>query len=564
MDKSVSKYRYVNTAHELICRLYGIYRIFAIFRFHLCYESLKMKRLQIWLLAAMCFFGTALAAQSSNAPKREMRGVWVATVNNIDFPKTATINGVAQKEQWKKMVEKLKEIGINAVFVQVRPAADAFYNSELVPWSQYLTGKQGIAPEPFYDPLEYMIQVAHDAGMDFHAWINPYRASMNLDTLGLSNQHVFYRNRNWLVEYGGKLYLNPGMPEVRNHIIKVVEEIAEKYNIDGIHMDDYFYPYPVKDKAFPDSLQYQQYGAPYGSLQDWRRNNNDQLIEAMALAVKKKKPYLKFGISPFGVWRNKTTDPIGSDTQAGIQSYDDLYADILKWLEKGWIDYVVPQIYFNIGYPPADYEVLLNWWRKYRYNQKLIIGQAAYKVGDNPVPAWQDANEMLNQINMNRKFDDVEGSIFFSTKSLLNNPLGVMDSLSKDYFKYPALTTLTTQDALTPNVPKLKRVKGKADGVKIKWKPNKQVPTNGFGLLPPDYYVVYRWESPAPINPDDGQGILAITARQKKLKIYFDTTTQDSSTYVYGISAVNRFANESRLSNTITVKRVGDKAKKVK
>lgn len=453
---------------------------------------MNIRILSITFLYIILNFGQIAIAQS-DVPKRELRGVWVATVNNIDFPKTPTINGVAQKEQWKKMVQRFKEMGLNAVFVQIRPAADAFYTSTFVPWSKYLTGKQGLAPTPTYDPLTYMAEVAHDNGMDFHAWINPYRATMNLDTLSLSPWHVFNKHRDWLVQYGNKFYLNPGMPEVRRHIVSVVEEITENYDIDGIHMDDYFYPYPLKGQVFNDSLQYAEYGEPYGSLEDWRRNNNDQLIEAMAIAIKKKKPYLKFGISPFGVWRNKSNDPIGSETQAGIQSYDDLYADIITWLENGWIDYVVPQIYFNIGFPPADYETLVKWWRRYSKTQKLVIGHAAYKVGDNPVAAWQEADEIPKQLKMNRIYDDVEGSVFFSAKSLLNNPLGVSDSLANTYFVGNAITPFDTEGEMQPATPKLKKIKDTAKGVRVKWKPNKPAATNGFGLLPPDYYLIYRW-----------------------------------------------------------------------
>ncbi len=522
-----------------------------------------MRILLIAILTTITAFSQMALAQV-DVPKRELRGVWVATVNNIDFPKVPTTNGVAQKEQWKKMVERFKEMGLNAVFVQIRPTADAFYASEFVPWSKFLTGEQGTAPVPSYDPLAYMTKVAHDNGMDFHAWINPYRATMDLDTMSLSPWHVFYKHRDWLVEYGNKFYMNPGIPEVRKHIVSVVEEITANYDIDGIHMDDYFYPYPIQGKAFNDSLQYETYGELYGSLEDWRRNNNDQLIEALAVAIKQKKPYLKFGVSPFGVWRNKSTDPIGSETTAGAQSYDDLYADVVTWLENGWIDYVAPQIYFNIGYPPADYEILLKWWRRYAGTQKLVIGQAAYKVGANPVQAWQETDEIPDQIKMNRSYDDVKGSIFFSAKSLLNNPLGISDSLSGTYFVGNAITPFDTEGEIQPNTPKLKKVKGSAKGVKIKWKPNKPSITNGFGLLPPDYYLIYRWTGEQNIDTERATSILKVTKREKKLKKYFDTTTLDGEIYTYAVSAVNRFGNESKLSEAIIVKRVQGKIKKVK
>jgi len=523
-----------------------------------------MKALRIFsTLLTLILVSNHCLAQNNYSPKRELRGAWVATVNNIDYPKKATANGVAQKEQWNKLVIKLKKLGINALFVQVRPTADAFYESDFVPWSSYLTGKQGTPPVPMYDPLEYMIDVAHENGMEFHAWINPYRATFNLDTLSLSSWHVFNKHRDWVVQYGNKMYINPGVPEARRHIVKVVEEIVNKYNVDGIHMDDYFYPYKIDDLAFPDSIEYAKYGEPYGSLGDWRRNNNDQLIEAMAVAVKAKKPYVFFGISPFGVWRNKKDDPLGSDTRAGVRSYDDLYADVLKWLENGWIDYVAPQLYFNIGLEVADYETLLNWWRTHNYDQILLIGQAAYKVGNNPVEAWQDAKEIPTQIKLNRRYDDVAGSIFFSTKSLMNNPLGVSDSLSETYFKNRSLSSLQLSGEMRPATPQLLKVKGTPEGVKLKWRKNKAMPTNGFGMLPPDYYVVYRFPEGAPIDMEDPSNIIFISDLEGKHNCLMDKTTTNGEIYTYAISAVNRYRNESRLSNTITVRKELGKVKRL-
>ncbi|MEM9887749.1 MAG: family 10 glycosylhydrolase [Bacteroidota bacterium] len=502
--------------------------------------------------------------QYIDSPKREVRGAWIATVANIDYPKKPTSNSVAQREQWNKLVERLKKNGINTLFVQVRPAADALYASEFVPWSHFLNGKQGTPPVPAYDPMEYMIEVAHRNGMEFHAWLNPYRATFNLDTLSLSSWHVFNKHRDWVVQYGSKMYLNPGVPDVRKHVVRVVEEIVEQYNIDGIHMDDYFYPYPIKNVPFPDSIEYAQYGEPYGSLEDWRRNNIDQLIEALAVTVKAKKPYLLFGISPFGVWRNKADDPLGSDTRAGARSYDDLYADILKWLQKGWIDYVAPQLYFNIGLEVADYEILLNWWRIHNYDRKLIIGQAAYKVGNNPVEAWLDGGEIPKQIMLNRRYDEVAGSIFFSAKSLINNSLGVADSLSKNFYKDRALTAFDFPGEMTPEPPRLLKVKGTPEGVKVKWRLNEAAATNGFGLLPPDYYVVYRFPQGVPIDKSDASNIVFISDLDGKYNCLIDKTTTNGEVYTYAIAAVNRFRNESSLSNMISVRKELGKVKRLK
>ena len=523
-----------------------------------------MKKRYSLIVTCLLLLTVALSAQRYDSPKRELRGVWIATVNNIDYPKKPTINGVAQKEEWNKLIEKLRRIGINTVFVQIRPAADAFYDSAFVPWSRFLTGTQGTAPIPEYDPLEYMIETAHRNGMEFHAWLNPYRATFGLDTLALSSWHVFNKHRDWLVQYGNKFYINPGVPDARQHIVSVVKEITENYDIDGIHMDDYFYPYPIKDTPFPDSLEYEQYGEPYGSVGDWRRNNIDQLIEALALEIKAKKPYLVFGVSPFGVWRNQASDPLGSKTRAGAESYDDLYADILTWLKKDWIDYVAPQLYFNIGLEVADYEVLLDWWRRHSYDQKLVIGQAAYKVGNHPIEDWQQPDQIPTQLTMNRRYDDVSGSIFFSAKSLLNNALGVSDSLSDVYYENRALTPFDGMSDMRPEAPQLLRVKGKPEGVKLKWRTNKQAPTNGFGLLPQDYYVVYRFPEGAPMDMSNPANIVFISDLDGKYDCLIDVTTDNGQIYTYAVSAVNRFRNESSLSNAITVRKELGKVKRLR
>ncbi|MEN0047113.1 MAG: family 10 glycosylhydrolase [Bacteroidota bacterium] len=522
-----------------------------------------MKGLQIIFLTFILILPQLLLAQNQSVPKREMRGVWIATVNNIDYPKRPTANGVAQKEQWNKMVQRLKKMGINTLFVQVRPAGDAFYESDLAPWSRFLTGKQGTPPVPYYDPMEYMIDVAHRNGMEFHAWLNPYRATFGLDTLALARNHVFNTHRDWLVQYGNKMYLNPGMPEVRRHIVQVVKEITEKYNIDGIHVDDYFYPYKIKGVEFPDSAQYAQYGEPHGSLGDWRRYNNDDLVKNIAITIKQQKPYVLFGVSPFGVWRNQEDDPFGSDTRAGVRSYDDLYADILNWLEQGWLDYVAPQLYFNIGYEPADYQKLLNWWRTHDYDRTLIIGQAAYKVGNNPVEAWAEASEVPNQINLNRRYPDVAGSIFFSTKSLMNNPLGLTDSLSNVFYQDRAISPFQFPEEMMPATPRLTKVKGTPEGVKLKWRLNKQVPTQGAGLLPADYYVVYRFSQGKPLDMEDPSNIIFISDLEGRHQCLIDKTTENGEIYTYAISAINKYRNESPLSNKIMVRKELGKVKKI-
>nr|MBP6281595.1 family 10 glycosylhydrolase [Leptotrichiaceae bacterium] len=290
---------------------------------------------------------------------------------------------------------------------------------------EYLTGTQGI--NPGYDPLKFMVDEAHKRGIEFHAWFNPYRLTMNGGIEKLSSNNIGRKKPEWTVMYGGKLYLNPGIPEVNDYVVDSIMEVVKNYDIDGVHMDDYFYPYKVKGQEYPDSTQYKKYGRNFSSIGDWRRNNINMLVQKLNKSIKNEKSDVSFGISPFGVWRNASTDPIkGSNTRAGIQNYDDLYADILKWMENSWLDYVAPQIYWNQGFEVAEYNTLVNWWSNNAKKTKtdLYIGQAAYKVKD-----WTNSNELTNQINYNRRFSEVKGSIFFSYKSLRDNPKNIMASL---------------------------------------------------------------------------------------------------------------------------------------
>ena len=309
---------------------------------------------------------------------RELRGVWVASVSNIDWPSKKGLSVDQQKREFLTILDNVKKWNMNAVFVQVKPTSDAFYPSKYAPWSEYLTGTQGV--NPGYDPLKFMVEEAHKRGIEFHAWFNPYRLSTSGSRDKLSKDNIGRKKPEWTVSYGGQLYLNPGIPEVDDYVVDSIVEVVKNYDVDGIHMDDYFYPYKVKGQEYPDSAQYQKYGKNFATVGDWRRDNVNRLIEKLHKAIKKENENVEFGISPFGVWRNASTDPSrGSDTTAGVQNYDDLYADILLWMNKGWIDYVAPQIYWNQGFKAAEYNTLVKWWSKYagQTNTDLYIGQAA-------------------------------------------------------------------------------------------------------------------------------------------------------------------------------------------
>ena len=298
--------------------------------------------------------------------RREFRAAWIATAKMIDYPSKKGLTSEELKQEFIDIIEMHKANGINAIIFQVRPAADAFFKSNYEPWSEWLTGKQGQAPEPYFDPLEFMIAETHKRDMQFHAWLNPFRAVATIDRADITKNHITRTKPEWFFTYDINKYFDPGIPEVREYITEIVADIVKRYDVDGIHFDDYFYPYPKKDINnkfidIPDNKTFNKYGTGYNNIQDWRRNNMDLFIELVSKRIKVEKSWVIFGIGPGGIWRNKGLDPKGSNTR-GFATYDWLYADVLKWLENSWIDYVAPQIYWNIGHKAADFAELVNWW----------------------------------------------------------------------------------------------------------------------------------------------------------------------------------------------------------
>lgn len=383
-------------------------------------------------LFMLIFLQSVLAAQ----PKQEFRAVWIATVDNIDWPSKKGIPIDSQKAEFTRILDLHKSNGMNAVIMQVRPATDAFYPSPYEPWSEWLSGVQGKPPSPYYDPLEFMITETHKRGMEFHAWCNPYRADFSIGKASIAPSHITRLHPTWFLDYGGKKYFDPGNKEAQAFVVEVIRDMTERYDVDAIHFDDYFYPYRIAGQEFPDAVTYAAYGKTL-SKDDWRRSNVDSIITGLSRMIRKTKPWVKFGISPFGVWRNSDKDPKGSNTKAGQTNYDDLYADILLWLQKGWIDYVAPQLYWEIGHKAAPYEVLIDWWNEHTYGKHCYIGLGIYRAGSND--AWKDSTLLLRQIDMLRSKPNVQGMIFFSSKSFNKNPNGWNDSLRLHYFKEPAI-----------------------------------------------------------------------------------------------------------------------------
>jgi uncharacterized lipoprotein YddW (UPF0748 family) len=374
------------------------------------------------------------ACRSTDIVPTEFRAVWVATVANIDWPAKPNLPIQRQKQAFITILNQLQKMHMNALIVQIKPTADAFYPSRYWPWSQYLTGTQGRYPG--YDPLAFMLAETHKRHIEFHAWFNPYRISTHDRLNQLATNNPARQHSSWVVRYGGQLYFDPGIPDVRHFIVRSIGEIVRNYAIDAIQFDDQFYPYPLAQQDFPDNMTYQTYGKLHFSQKaDWRRNNVNLLVQDVSRTIKQIKPRVQFGISPFGVWRNKAVDPTGSPTHTKVTDYNSLYADTRIWIRRGWLDYIAPQIYWNIGFAPAAYDQLVPWWvnEVAGTNVRLYIGHAVYKIGTVPGP-WSHPEEMPDQLKFNRQFKAVYGNIFFSMKDLFANRLGFTDRLINDIY----------------------------------------------------------------------------------------------------------------------------------
>ena len=379
---------------------------------------LKLIRPHIWRCLLLLQLLSFTSGYANNPSTKEFRGVWIATINNVDWPSAPGLPVEVQKRELKEIIERIEKLNLNVVIFQVRPASDAFYLSATEPWSIFLTGKQGLPPSPLFDPLGYAIELCHSKGMELHAWFNPFRVR-NVGYYKLDPLSFAAKNPQYTHEYDNKLFLDPGIPQVRDHLVKVIMEVARNYNIDAIHFDDYFYPYPVNGKKFPDLKTFRQYGKAFypNRLNDWRRENINLFIATIHDSIKSVKPTLKFGISPFGIWRNETNDPNGSPGARGTASYDDLYTDVYLWLANDWIDYVIPQLYWEQGNRFGDFAALAKWWNDHSFGKPLYLGQALYKTtGDEKL--FSNPNEIIEQISILRKLGNVKGFAFYSASHL--------------------------------------------------------------------------------------------------------------------------------------------------
>ncbi|MFE5767493.1 glycoside hydrolase family 10 protein [Streptomyces sp. NPDC056485] len=365
----------------------------------------------------------------------EFRAMWIASVENVDWPSESGLDAGDQRDELIRLLDAAVARRLNAVILQVRPAADAMWPGAREPWSQWLTGEQG--EDPGWDPLGTAVTEAHARGLELHAWFNPYRVANHTDPDRLAATHPARRNPDWTVAYNKKLYYNPGLPEVRAFVQEAMLDAVSRYEVDGVHWDDYFYPYPVEGEAFDDDDAYARHGAGFASRADWRRANTDALVREMSERVRTVRPAARFGISPFAVWRNSERDPLGSPTQAGVETYDDLYADTRKWVREGWIDYIVPQVYWQIGHPTADYAKLVPWWAKTVAGTgvALYVGEALYRCDRNSATAaWRDSKELSKHLTFARDYPEVRGHVYFSAKQVVADPNGAMARVVADHY----------------------------------------------------------------------------------------------------------------------------------
>jgi uncharacterized lipoprotein YddW (UPF0748 family) len=409
----------------------------------------------------------------------ELRGIWITTVENIDWPSRPGLPDDQIKAEYLSWLDLAQQRNLNAVYVHVRPSGDALWPSKYAPWSEWVSGVRGQAPG--FDLMKWMIDETHARNLEFHAWMNPYRGSQpapsgaGSDINALAPDHPLRKHPEWAVVYpaagttGSRLHFNPGIPEARKFVEDSMLEAVEKYDVDGVHFDDFFYQYPVGKQEYPDGPAYAQFGGGK-SRDDWRRDNVNKLVEEMSQRIKQLKPWVKFGISPFGIWRNDRTDPSGSPTK-GLQSFDEIYADTRLWVQKQWLDYIVPQLYWNIGFDAADYAKLLPWWVSVVKDTKvqLYIGQADYRVGQ--AGAWSDPGELDRQLALNRTFPQVTGSVHFSAKSMRSDALGSVSKYAAHFYSTPALPPVMTQlPDHAPAAPTAVRSAQGGDGVKLSWK----------------------------------------------------------------------------------------------
>ena len=486
-----------------------------------------MKKTIITLLVCL------LALHAGAAQKREFRGAWIQCVNG-------QFQGMGTQKMQQTLtfqLDELKKMGANAIIFQVRPECDALYESTIEPWSRFLTGQQGRAPQPYWDPLQWMIEQCHARGMELHAWINPYRAKTK-STTALANTHIGICHPERCFTYDDLLILNPGIPENRDYICQVARDIVTRYDIDGIHMDDYFYPYPAAGQKIPDDAQYRQYSNGIKDRGDWRRYNVNLFIKQFYETVHSAKPWVKVGISPFGIYRNKKSAEIGSNTN-GLQNYDDLYADVLLWINNGWLDYCVPQIYWEIGNKAADYDTLIRWWNQHAAGRPLFIGEDIERTVKAADPHNPSQNQQPAKHRLHQQMQNVGGTVLWYAKAAVDNTGNYASALRQDYWRYPALQPqMKFIDGKAPKKPRKVKPVWTKDGYILFWTAPKGKKWGDIATK----YVVYRFEKDEKVNLADPSKIITITPQT----FYKLPYVKGQQKYIYVVTALDRMQNESK------------------
>lgn len=489
-----------------------------------------MKTLKNQTVILLLILLAGFVCDASAQAKREFRGAWIQCVNG-QFLGMST---QTMQQTLTYQLDELKKDGVNAIIFQVRPECDALYQSSMEPWSRFLTGAQGKSPSPYWDPLAWMVEQCHKRGMELHAWINPYRAKTKT-TKELASSHVAIRHPEWVFSYDGQFILNPGIPECRDYICNVVADIVRRYDVDGLHMDDYFYPYPVAGQSIDDGRQFRAYNNGIKDIGDWRRYNVNVFIKQMYETIKSVKPWVKFGVAPFGIYRNKKSSPIGSNTN-GLQNYDDLYADVLLWVNNGWVDYNVPQLYWEIGHKAADYETLIRWWNTHAGKRHLYIGEDIERTTKKADLKNPNINQMPAKYRLHSEMNNVKGTVLWYAKAAVDNIGNYGIVLRNSYWKNPALQPeMPFIDDKAPKKVRKMKVINTEDGPVLFWTAPKGKGWKDEAVK----YVVYRFGQGEQVNTNDPSKIVAITN---------DTfyNIKENGRAVYVVTALDRMSNESK------------------
>lgn len=470
-------------------------------------------------------------------PKREFRGAWLHIIGQTQYQDIQQKGTAQLKEYIANQIDRLHLAGCNAVIFQVRPTADAAYISDIEPWSSWITGKRGKAPAPLWDPLEFAIEEAHKRGMELHAWLNPYRVTSSPKDV-LPADHISKKHPERFFKYDGKIFFDPAYQENRDYICEVVKDITKRYDIDAIHIDDYFYPYPVAGVKIPDDASYGKFGEGM-KREDWRRHNVDLLIEQMNSTIKETKPWVRFGVSPFGIWRNKKTDPRGSDSN-GLQNYDGLYADVLLWAKNGWVDYLAPQLYWTLDFKAAPSRHLAHWWNENANGVDIFIGQDVQRTMNNADPQAGDSNELATKVRLSRDLPNVKGNVWWHGYWVTGNMKGVADSLAYVHQNTVAIPPAYGDLSVRPDAVSSLRKTIREGNTYIEWDSDKIMNKASDQIR----FVVYSFLEDEEADLDNVEAMMILTPRKEYL-VSEDDDLEALKGMRFAVTALDRMNRES-------------------